>query len=165
MRNLPSCNVVADYFLLHVNAMDGDTISNLKIQKLCYYAQAWSLARNDEPLFADQIEAWAHGPVVPELYRRFKKYGSGSIDALELVTDPEDELHEDHKKHLAEIWQKYGRLSGSQLRNLSHAEEPWITARAGCRPAEYCNTEITHNSMRNYYKGLLAKNNDADTRS
>src|SRR5689334_14747494 len=80
MRNLLSCDTVADFFLLQVDDLAGDTISNLKLQKLCYYAQAWSLALDGKPLFGERIEAWAHGPAIPALYGRFKKYGFQAIE-------------------------------------------------------------------------------------
>jgi uncharacterized phage-associated protein len=67
MSNSTSCHVVADYYLVRLDPTAGDSISNLKLQKLCYYAQAWSLALRGKPLFPERIEAWAQGPVVPEL--------------------------------------------------------------------------------------------------
>ena len=47
-------------------------MSAMKLQKLIYYSQAWSLVWDDEPLFPERIEAWINGPVVPELYERHK---------------------------------------------------------------------------------------------
>ena len=65
-----SAQTVANHFveLLH----DQGGISNLKLQKLLYYAQAWHLALYGEPLFRDRIEAWVHGPVVPPVFGAFK---------------------------------------------------------------------------------------------
>lgn len=69
---------VAKYFLSKVEEDIGDGISNLKLQKLVYYAQAYHLAMYGEPLFGERVEAWEHGPVVPELYREYKIYGPGT---------------------------------------------------------------------------------------
>ena len=52
---------VAEYFLLLVDDDAGDVMTNLRLQKLVYYAQAWRLAILDEALFEDDFEAWVHG--------------------------------------------------------------------------------------------------------
>lgn len=152
MRNLLSCDIVADYFLIHVDAQAGDTISNLKLQKLCYYAQAWSLALDDQPLFAERVEAWARGPAIPKLYRRFKKYGWQAIDPTDIITDPVRDLHVDHKARPDGVWKRYGHFTGTQLEHLTHCERPWIDARGNTPPGEKCTEEITHDSMRAFYR-------------
>jgi uncharacterized phage-associated protein len=62
-----SCHDVAKYFLSLTDEDAGDLISNLKLQKLVYYAQGFHLALYDELLFEETIEAWTHGPVIPEM--------------------------------------------------------------------------------------------------
>ena len=62
---------VAEYFLALANETGG-TITNLKLQKLVYYAQAWHLANFDKPLFDAKFEAWVHGPVIPGLYEEYR---------------------------------------------------------------------------------------------
>ena len=66
---------VARYFLALTDPDDND-VSNLKLQKLCYYAQGLCSAMRGAPLFVDRIEAWDHGPVVPTLYHEYKQHGS-----------------------------------------------------------------------------------------
>ena len=165
MRNELSCDTVADYFLLQVDALAGDTISNLKLQKLCYYAQAWSLALDDQPLFAERIEAWAHGPAIPPLYGRFKKYGWQAIDPTDIVTDPVRDLHADHKALLDNVWKRYGPLTGTQLEHLTHREHPWIDARGDTPPGERCTAEITHDSMRAFYRRRLKSSDGGHTKT
>lgn len=165
MRNLLSCDAVADYFLIHVDAQAGDTLSNLKLQKLCYYAQAWSLALEGKPLFRDRIEAWAHGPASPTLYRRFKKYGWQGIEPTDIVTDPARDLHADHKALLENVWELYGPLTGTQLEHLTHRERPWIDARGDTPPGEKCTAEITHGSMRAFYRRQLKSADEPDTKA
>ena len=63
-----SCQDVANYFLSLCDEDAGDLISNLKLQKLVYYAQGFHLAISGEPLFDEKIMAWEHGPVIPQLY-------------------------------------------------------------------------------------------------
>ena len=105
--NLPSVNAVADYFLLKIPCGTGDGITNLKLQKLVYYAQAWSLAlRNGTPMFSEPIEAWASGPVCRPLYRRFKKYRWQLIDPSDFTRKSIDDLGEDDINLLDEVWNK-----------------------------------------------------------
>lgn len=54
-------------------------ITNLKLNKLVYFAQVLSLKQDGVPLFPDRVEAWEYGPVVREVYQRFKRYGSAPI--------------------------------------------------------------------------------------
>ena len=165
MRNYLSCDTVADLFLVQVDPLAGDTISNLKLQKLCYYGQAWSLALRDVPVFSDPLEAWAHGPAVPSLYKRFRKYGSSAIDPYDIVSNPLRDLGGDTKEILLGVWTRYGRLTGTQLRNLTHREEPWVRARGSTPPGEACNAEITHDSMRSFYRRMLESANESDSRA
>jgi uncharacterized phage-associated protein len=165
MRNLLSCDVVADYFLLQVDPLAGDTISNLKLQKLCYYAQAWSLALDGKPLFGERIEAWAHGPAIPKLYRRFRQYGSGAIDPYDLVTNPIRDLHQEHRDRLDEVWRKYGSRTAAQLRNLTHSEEPWLKAWGDTPPGGKCTEEITHDSMRAFYRRQMKSADEPNTKA
>lgn len=118
---MPSSIDVAEYFLLLEG--DGGEISNLKLQKLVYYAQGFSLALLGEPLFDEPIEAWMHGPVVPGLYHRFNKYGSNPIP-------PSSEfdvsvLSRDQKRLIEEVFDVYGQYSAWKLRQLTHEEDPW----------------------------------------
>jgi len=120
---------VADYFLTLVDSEAGDALSNLKLQKLVYYAQGFSLALTGEPLFAESIEAWQHGPVVPALYRSLKQHGS------EPVRPPEDGINRDDypeavRDLLDEVYSVYGQFSASKLRNMTHDEAPWKEAMA-----------------------------------
>lgn len=154
-RNLLSCNSVADFFLLHLDQTSGDTISNLKLQKLCYYAQAWYCAVHRHALFQDRIEAWAHGPVVPSLYWRFRDCGLGTIPTGAIVTQPLSDLHKTDIDFLDDIWDKYSHFTGSELEQLTHSEEPWIKAYGDRAPGSRCTEEITISSMVDYYSGRL----------
>ena len=162
MRNSISCHVVADYFLLRVDPIAGDAISNLKLQKLCYYAQAWSLALLRSPLYSERIEAWAHGPVIPALYGRFRKYGWQSIDPTELRTDPLAQLSDREKELLDAVWDRYGKLSGRELEELTHQEAPWKNAYGDRLPGTRCDTEITQADMTQFYS-KMSKRHAANT--
>jgi uncharacterized phage-associated protein len=146
--DMASIHDVAKYFLLQTDEEAGDTISNLKLQKLVYYAQGFHLAMHGTPLFNDQIQAWTHGPVTPALYHAYKECGSDAIakptefDASGLTTE-ETEL-------LDEVYSVYGQFSGWKLRNLTHEEAPWQDAYK-----EGANTEITHESLHGFFVSQL----------
>lgn len=147
-------NNIADWFLSRVDRDKGDTISPLKLQKLVYYAQAWNLALFGEPLFIEPVQAWASGPVVYSLYTRFsstRKYSAIDLEAC--IIDPPvfDERTEDLLNDILEV---YGEHSASYLEQLTHKEQPWIIARGDKKPYERCNSEITHQSMIEYYSKL-----------
>ncbi len=151
MANLLSSDAVADFFLLQIDSSAGDSITNLKLQKLVYYAQAWHLGLHGKPLFAGEIQAWAHGPVVPELYRRFRRYGWGAIDPHDLRIAPYDELHRTQIDFLDEINRKYARLSGRQLETLTNREAPWRDTYGDRPPGSRCVDAITHAAMTDFY--------------
>ena len=115
---------VAKYFLSLQDEEAGDTISNMKLQKLLYYAQAYHLVEFREPLFEDSIEAWTHGPVVPAVYHDFKRYGPGAIP----LADDAVELDERTTAYLNEIYRTYGQFSAWKLSKMTHEESPWREA-------------------------------------
>jgi uncharacterized phage-associated protein len=121
-------------------------ITNLKLQKLLYYAQAWSLVLRKEPLFEADFEAWVHGPVVPSVFRRFK--GNRWNPIAEKVDPIQDRLI---LAHLEKVMKVYGGATAGQLERLSHSESPWKNARGALAPDVSSNNEITKESMREYY--------------
>ncbi len=144
-----TCHDVADYFLALVDEDAGDTISNMKLQKLVYYAQGFHLAMFDEPLFKEKIEAWDHGPVVPELYHRFKTYGSGAIEKPREIDF--SKYDSQVRELLNEVWSVYGQFSAWKLRNMTHEEAPWQNAYKK-------DGVINQADMREYFKTLLVDN-------
>lgn len=140
-----TCYDVADYFLSLCDDDNGDLISNLKIQKLVYYAQGFSLAINDRPLFEEKIQAWPHGPVIPDLYNKYKEYGNAAL--------PVDNLDIDFSKYsqeeielLDEVYDMYGQFSAWKLRNMTHEEKPWISTFEKGK-----SNIISHEVLKNYF--------------
>lgn len=135
---------VAEYFLAQADDEAGDLISNLKLQKLLYYAQGFFLAVYDEPLFNDTIEAWTHGPVVPSVYHTFKNYGSGGIGPPQNI---DFSLYDDRTAALLdEVYAVYGQYSAWKLRNMTHEEPPW---------KNYVGSVIPHSALKEYFKTQL----------
>lgn len=133
---------VSQYFLKISQPEIGDILSNLKVQKLVYYAQGFNLALNNEPLFNEDIQAWEHGPVVKELYDTYREHGSGEIPVPEEDIDFSD-IEAEQKEILDEIYQVYGQFSAWKLRNMTHEERPWIETQR--------NHVISHELMRDYF--------------
>jgi len=115
---------VAKCFLYLDDASEGDGISNLKLQKLVYYAQGFFSAIFDSPLFDENIEAWTHGPVVPSLYRSYKEHGASRI-ALPGEFD-KSSLTKEEFELIEEVFEVFGQYSAWKLRNMTHEEDPWI---------------------------------------
>jgi len=144
---------IADWFLCSADLDAGAGITHLKLQKLVYYAQAWSLAFFDRPLFAEEIQAWAFGPVVPSLFQRFK--GSGWQNLGKPSKCPAFDAQTEEL--LKEIMRVYGRFDAKYLERLTHQEEPWKEARKGLDPEESSTRVITKGKMKQYYSALQKK--------
>lgn len=122
----------------------------MKLQKLVYYAQAWALVWDEMPLFNERIEAWANGPVCPDLYRAH----AGSFKLAALARGNAGALQDPERETVEAVLEYYGDKNSQWLSDLTHQEDPWIKARGDLAPGERCNTEITHASMAEYYGSL-----------
>lgn len=146
MGAMLSCFDVATYFLTQISEDAGDLISNLKLQKLVYYAQGFYLALYDTLLFPEPIEAWIHGPVVPVLFEYYKKYKAGAID---YPNDVDFSIYDDEtKSFLDEVYLEFGQFAAWKLRNMTQEEYPW-------KLAAQTHAEISHKSMKEYFKTQL----------
>lgn len=148
-KNITS-ETVADYFLALANET-GDAITNLKLQKLVYYAQAWHLANFGKPLFDEDFEAWIHGPVIPKLYKLYKERGSQPIILNKKFDQVADLFDADTRKFLEKIVDVYFSETAYRLESMTHQEDPWIEARHGFAADENCSTIIKKDIMRDYY--------------
>jgi len=141
-----TCFDVAAYFLSLADPDAGDLISNLKLQKLVYYAQGFYLALNDKPLFNEKMQAWAHGPVVPDLYHHYKKFGN---DAITIRPKIDTRIFDKKvRTFLNDVYNVYGQFSAWKLRNMTHEEAPWIDAAP-------TSSLITHRALKSYFKTQL----------
>ncbi|GEM_PF-284360 len=124
----------------------------MKLQKLVYYCQVWSLVWDEAPLFKEPIEAWANGPVVKALFSFHK--GMYSISSVPIGNS--DLLSEVQRETIDAVLDFYGDKSSQWLIDLSHGEEPWRRARAGLPDLDRSNREIALDSMAEYYSSLLS---------
>ena len=126
-------------------------MSTMKLQKLVYYSQAWSLVWDEDVLFDDEIQAWANGPVVPSLYnshRGLYRLGAGAIpgDSKALTVDQAETVDA--------VLEYYGGRNSQWLSDLTHREKPWLDARRGLDPGERSTQQITPAAMLEYYSSL-----------
>ena len=134
-------------------------ISNLKLQKLLYYSQAWYLAITNKPLFHERIEAWIHGPVVPPVFGEYKQYRWSPLpppDNFIEIQEPAPPARS-IAKHVREVMTLYGPLTGPQLEALTHQEDPWKIARNNLPPDAPSSAIITHQSMINFYAPMIKR--------
>lgn len=125
------------------------TMTAMKLQKLVYYSQAWSLVWDEAPLFPERIEAWANGPVVFELYDRHR----GQFRVSGWNGNP-DALDDSQRETVSGVLKFYGKMSSQELSNLTHQEDPWKNARVGLGPGDRGSREITHAALAEYYGSL-----------
>ena len=126
-------------------------MSSWKLQKLCYYAQAWTLAWKEVPLFDEDFEAWANGPVCPALF--FANQGKYMI-APEMIDGKPSKLTEDQKENINIVLKSYGDKDAYWLREQTHGEDPWRDARGNLPEGAKCNNVITKDAMGLYYSSL-----------
>jgi uncharacterized phage-associated protein len=142
---------VARYFAhIALNDEEPDYLTNPRLQKLLYYAQAWSLVMRDKPLFPERIEAWVHGPVVRDVWDAFKAKGAGPITE-DTIGEPVFDLTEDEQAFIRSVWDSYKGYSALKLREMTREEDTWIDARGRCGAADQSNSEITHQALRDYF--------------
>ncbi|WP_088228975.1 type II toxin-antitoxin system antitoxin SocA domain-containing protein [Desulfosporosinus sp. FKB] len=147
---------VAEYFLNKIEPEAGESITPLKLQKLVYYAQAWSLTFH-KSLFEEDFQAWVHGPVIPDLYIYFKEYGSSNIPKVSSF-DP-GVFEKDELTVLDLVWSVYGKYDAKYLERLTHIEKPWVDARTGIDQNERCTNIISKEAIQQYFSDLR-KNHD-----
>lgn len=137
-------------------------ISNLKLQKVLYFIQAYFLTKKRTPCFDEKIEAWDFGPVVPKAYREYKQYGSGDIPTIKsyIMFDENDiwnskrikfedtAIADEDKALIDKVTDKFADYSATDFVSLTHRQSPWIDAYA-----PYPNNEITVNAIREYFNG------------
>ena len=139
---------VAKYILSKTGA-----ITAMKLQKLVYYSQAWSLVWDEEPLFSETIEAWKNGPVCAALYQEHK--GLYNVKERQITSGVIDNLTSDQIETIDIVLKNYGSKSSQWLSDKTHMEEPWKLARKGvAEDGEWSNETILLSDMAEYYSSL-----------
>lgn len=138
---------VASYILQKIGVC-----TTMKLHKLLYYCQAWSLVWDEAPLFNEHIEAWANGPVVRKLFEFHR--GLYEIQQSDISIGNVANLSDTQRETIESVLKFYGDKSAQWLINLTHSEKPWIDARKGLDPNDRGCVTIKNEAMADYYSGL-----------
>lgn len=142
---MPSALDVARFILRKTGS-----ISALKLETLVYYCQAWSLVWDKQPLFDGEIQAWPHGPVVPELYALHQ--GLFTVHSRDLPKGTR--LNPKARETVNAVLKFYADKPGHYLSDLVHREDPWRDARQGLVLCDRGSRVISHAAMAKYYASL-----------
>lgn len=126
------------------------TMTTMKLQKLVYYCQAWSLVWDEKPLFREKIEAWSNGPVVRELFA----FHRGMFHVSSIPVGNPDLLDDQQQETIDAVIDYYGHKPSQWLIDLTHMEEPWKKARAGLPVSVRSSKMISLEDMAEYYSSL-----------
>ncbi|MCR4611013.1 MAG: DUF4065 domain-containing protein [Lachnospiraceae bacterium] len=124
-------------------------ITNMSLQKLLYYIEAFCQILLQVRIFDNRCEAWMYGPVYPEIYDKYKSFGSALIQVDEI--DLSGELDERYRKVIDFVLNQFAIYNGVTLKDFSHAEDPWKKAHAGYGQKERCEEVITHEEITEYF--------------
>lgn len=136
---------VAQYILQKQGPMPA-----MKLQKLVYYSQAWSLVWDEKPLFDNVIEAWANGPVIPDLYAAHR----GQFEVNAIPAGDVSALTAVQRESIDAVIEGYADRPSQWLSDLTHSERPWQDARRGLPPGEPAAKVISPADLAEYYGSL-----------
>jgi len=147
---------VARYLLILASReAEPEPITQMRLHKLLYYVQGWSLAQRGEPMFSGRIEAWTHGPVVRDVYPAFADNGSEVIPPV--ANAASIRLDDAEKAFIESVWEGYKIHSATQLRAMTHRELPWRKTREGLSDEEKSDREIPQDLMAEFFREECAK--------
>ena len=130
---------IANKIISKTDLEHGDTISNLKLQKMMYQNEVFRYIIGT-PLFDEDIVAWQYGPVVPSVYKEYKSFESNSISTSKegiSLSDDEEELFNN-------VYEEYNQFSAVALMKMTHEESPWKTTEI--------NSVISRDKMAAFFK-------------
>ncbi len=127
-------------------------ISAMKLQKLMYYSQAWSLVWDEACLFDDDFEAWANGPVLRALYNLHR--GQFKVSSNIVNDGKVEKLTDEQADTIDKVLEYFGDKTAQWLSDLTHKEQPWRIARDSEEPMQASSNVITKGSMDEYYSAL-----------
>lgn len=140
---------VANFFIDLTKQTEDHDITNLKLNKLIYYAQGWALVKLGRPLFDEPIEAWSYGPVVREVYKTFQPC---CRDIIQDVSGeyPEEKFSREEILTMVDVAREYGQYSAGKLVNMTHIQGgPWDEAFTNGE-----NTIISQKALKDYFEGV-----------
>lgn len=149
MTNYPQASPTVHNLAAYIVQSLGRT-ETMKLQKLLYYCNGWSLGLLDRPLFDDRIEAWKHGPVIKSIYPFHRTQSSVATWEWGRPAD----LTPVEKKVADAVLAAYGAKSGWALRNLTHGESPWLDAWEASGNGAIMGYEIRQDEIHQFFKTM-----------
>ena len=151
-------------YLVYKSAFYGDTITNLKLQKLLYYVYVWYLVLHKKNAFSEKFQAWPIGPVLPSVYKYLSEYKADPIDpdysgvsSEAGLKELENQLGQDLVDTIGKVFDAYGSKTAFELVNMTHDEFPWKHAREGLDVYEKTSKEITDEDIISFYGERVKK--------
>ncbi len=155
--------LIADYFVALSNETQSP-ITNLKLQKLVYYAQAWTLALLDRELIQEDFQAWIHGPVIPSLYKDYCGFGWKPILKEDLNAEAfftlKQKFDSEVLKVLSDVTYEYFGMQAYELEKLTHNEDPWMLTRNGLSGDQPSDRIIQKQLIKDYYSKFVVDEQD-----
>jgi len=146
---------VAKYILSEKGEMTA-----MKLQKLVYYSQAWTLVWDEEELFHEPIQAWANGAVVPALFNYHRRLFKVTEEAFSI--GDASSITEKQKENIDKVLMFYGEYTAQQLSDINHQEDPWKDARGDLPPMARSQNEITTGAIFEYHSGIWNAEEEAE---
>lgn len=136
-----------------------EEVTPLMLQKLLYFIQGINLSVHNCEIFPEDCEAWAHGPVYPEVYELFKNFKYNPIDdaRFALLEETKDVLTDEEKAVIDLVVDTFGLYGGKVLERITHSEGPWKDARKGYADGIPSKELIKKTDIMNYYKAMNQK--------
>lgn len=131
------------------------TMTAMKLQKLCYFAYGYHLVWEERPLFAERFEAWANGPVSPALYSLHR--GRFNLAPGDIPGDP-TALDDGERESVDLVLEGLGGYSAHQLSTMTHQDGPWVNARerAHAQDLERSNEELRDDEIAEFFDALTS---------
>ena len=135
--------------ILWIAHQDGRLFTPMQLIKLTYIAHGWTLGLLEKSLFADTVEAWKYGPVIPEVYHKYKRFGYSHISVR--LKDSRTSFDQVPYSILNRVVDEYGKYDGLHLSGLTHQPgSPWdLTIKQHGEGAP-----ISSDVIHKYYKDL-----------
>lgn len=140
---------VANFFIDLAKSDPYNDMTNIRVNKMLFFAQGWSLVRRGMPLFEEELCAWPYGPVAPSVYRAFQPCGNQKIVDFSGEFTPE-KFESDEIELLLDVSREYDKYSTTKLVNMTHEKgSPWHQVYK-----EHESKIISKSSIREYFETL-----------
>lgn len=153
LKKLNVCKTKLDAAALYI-INSGYEITNLALQKLLYYVEVISLLKTQKNFYGQDCQAWAHGPVYPCIYEKYKEFGRAQITDCGLNPEYIQLLSKEEIQIIDYVIKNFGIYNGKVLERSTHREEPWRLSREGYSEEEPSNDTISSALILKYFTDI-----------